>query len=136
MPVLSNAKHERFAQEIAKGKSASESYVLAGYKAHDGNASTLRGNQKVEGRVAELLERAAIKVELTVADIVEELEQARKIALSAATPQSGAAVAASMGKAKVLGLITDKSEVAGPNGGPIPFTAIERRIVRPVDTNG
>lgn len=110
MAALTNPKHERFAQELAKGKSASEAYVLAGYKANDGNASTLKGNQKVEDRVRELLERGAIKVELTLADIIAELDQARLAALGAATPQTGSAVAASMGKAKLLGLVVDKSE--------------------------
>jgi phage terminase small subunit len=32
MPVLSNPKHERFAQELAKGKTADEAYQLAGCK--------------------------------------------------------------------------------------------------------
>jgi phage terminase small subunit len=31
VPVLSNPKHERFAQELAKGSSASAAYVVAGY---------------------------------------------------------------------------------------------------------
>ena len=71
MPALTNAKHERFAAEIAQGKSASEAYVLAGYKAHDGNASTLRGNQKVSDRIAELMERAAVNTITTVETLLE-----------------------------------------------------------------
>jgi phage terminase small subunit len=73
MPVLKNPKHERFAQYLAQGKSASEAYVLAGYKANDGNASTLKGNQKVEERVQELLNAGAAKAGVTVERVMSEL---------------------------------------------------------------
>ena len=49
--------------------------------------------------------------ELTIDDIIKELEEARTAALTAESPQSSAAVAATMGKAKVLGMLVDKSEV-------------------------
>ena len=45
--ALKNPKHERFAQELAKGKSATEAYRLAGYKPDDGHASRLAGNGRV-----------------------------------------------------------------------------------------
>ncbi|KLT73209.1 terminase [Neisseria arctica] len=48
---------------------------------------------------------------VTVDDVIAELEQARQAALSTPTPQSGAAVSATMGKAKILGLIVDKAEI-------------------------
>ena len=99
MPQLQNARHERFAQELAKGKSADEAYQAAGYSENRGNASRLKANENVAARVAELQERAAVKVDLTVADIIEELEEARRAALMAPTPQTGAAVTATMGKA-------------------------------------
>lgn len=111
MPVLKNAKHERFAQELAKGKSQSEAYEAAGYAPSEPNASRLTRNDKVRARLAELQERAAVRAELTLADIIDELEEARQVALTAATPQSGSAVAATMGKAKLLGLVIDKAEV-------------------------
>jgi phage terminase small subunit len=34
MPTLRNARHERFAQELAIGKTADAAYVLAGYRAN------------------------------------------------------------------------------------------------------
>lgn len=110
MPTLSNPKHERFAQELAKGATADEAYASAGYKPDRGNASRLTANDSVRARVAEITERGAIRAEITVATLLEELEQAREAALGAETPQSSAAVAASMSKAKLLGLIVDKSE--------------------------
>lgn len=73
MPVLSNAKHERFAQEIAKGTAIGAAFVAAGYKANDGNASRLNGNEKVRARVGELLAAGAEQAGVTVQRIVEEL---------------------------------------------------------------
>ena len=110
MPKLENHKHELFAQALAKGEPSAAAYVQAGYSFNEGNASRLKSNEKVIARVAELQERGAKRAEVTIASLVEELEQARLAALKAPTPQSGAAVTASMGKAKLLGLVVDKSE--------------------------
>lgn len=55
---LSNARHERFAQGLAEGKSASAAYIGAGYSANDGNAIRLKGNERIASRVAELLKAA------------------------------------------------------------------------------
>ena len=55
VPVLDNQRHERFAQELAKGKTADEAYQLAGYKPNRGNATTPKANQSIAARVAELL---------------------------------------------------------------------------------
>ena len=58
MPVLSNARHEKFAQGLAKGLTADEAYSSAGYSANRGNASTLKQKQNIQNRVTELLEWA------------------------------------------------------------------------------
>jgi hypothetical protein len=42
--------HERFAQALARGKAATEAYVLSGYKANDGNASRMKGNERISAR--------------------------------------------------------------------------------------
>lgn len=110
MPALTNPRHERFAQELAKGKTADSAYVEAGYKANRHNAAALARQEHISTRVAEITERGAVRAEITVASILEELEQARVAALGAETPQSSAAVSASMSKAKLLGLVVDKSE--------------------------
>lgn len=73
MPALQNARHERFAQELAKGKSQSEAYQLAGYEPSEPNASRLTRNDKVQARVAELQERAAANVMLTREWVLEQL---------------------------------------------------------------
>jgi phage terminase small subunit len=59
MGALANARHERFAQELAKGKSATEAYAEAGYRPNSGNAATLKADQSISMRVAELIEEQA-----------------------------------------------------------------------------
>jgi phage terminase small subunit len=71
MAVLKNAKHELFAQELAKGVSASEAYVRVGYKPDDGNASKL--STKVQDRVQEITSLAAAKCGVTIERVVTEL---------------------------------------------------------------
>lgn len=126
MPALTNPKHERFAQELAKGKSASEAYVEAGYKANDGNASTLKGNQKVEARVAEILDRAAVRAEITIASATEHLlrlaVKGEKIGDASGLQASRASI---MDACKLNGLVVDKSQL----DGSLAFTGIARRIV-------
>lgn len=73
MPILTNARHERFAQARAAGKTATEAYGLAGFKSHDGNASRLSGNERIVTRVAELQAIGAEKVGVTIASITAEL---------------------------------------------------------------
>jgi len=61
MSALKNTRHERFAQELAKGKSQRQSYVIAGYKTHISNPSKLAKDKRIVARVAELgSERAKI----------------------------------------------------------------------------
>ncbi|MEN5103794.1 hypothetical protein [Brucella anthropi] len=111
MPILRNARHEAFAQGLAKGISADEAYQKAGYKPHRGNASTLRTNQNILGRVAELQGKAAQKLAVTVESLATELEEARQIAIE--EKQSSAAVSATMGKAKLFGLGTENRKISG-----------------------
>lgn len=113
MPVLRNQRHELFAQELAAGRSASEAYERAGYKSNYGNCIRLKGNERVEARVAELQNRGAAHAEVTIVSLVQELEDARQLAVERG--QASAAVAATMGKAKVTGQIIDRAEVRNPD---------------------
>ena len=106
MPVLKNARHEKFAQNLAKGMSATEAYEKAGYKLSEAHASRLAGNGKVQARIAELQNRAAEKTGYTIVKATAELEEARELAATEKNP--AAMVSASMGKAKVNGLLVDK----------------------------
>ncbi len=111
MPVLKNARHETFAQGLAKGLTADEAYQKAGFKPNRGNAATLKANQSILDRVTELQSKAVKKIEITVDSLAQELEEARAIAL--AEKQSSAAVSATMGKAKLFGLGVENRRMSG-----------------------
>ncbi len=111
MPVLKNARHETFAQGLAKGLSATDAYAAAGYKGDRKAASNLWTNMDIKERVTELQSKAVKKVEITVDSLAQELEEARAIAL--AEKQSSAAVSATMGKAKLFGLGVENRRMSG-----------------------
>lgn len=112
---LKNSRHERFAQELAKGKAQHDALQLAGFKASGNaarvNASRLLTDANVAARVVELKARAAEKAVVTAADIARQLDEDREFARE--LKHSAAAVSATMGKAKVLGVIVDKFEHSG-----------------------
>lgn len=114
MPVLKNAKHERFAQLRAEGKTATDAYVEAGFAANDSNAARLNGNERIAARVAEILSKAAARTEITVAGITERLLAiAAKGEVSADAPMLSVARASLMDAAKLNGLVVEKQEIAG-----------------------
>ena len=109
MSALANARHERFAQERAKGLTVDAAYEAAGFKVHRGNAHRLSTNDSVASRVAELQAVTADAAVVTAADLSAQLEDLRVKAVQAG--QFGAAVQAVNGRAKLHGLIIDKAEV-------------------------
>ncbi|WP_453977332.1 terminase small subunit [Brevundimonas sp. Marseille-Q4549] len=122
MPVLSNAKHERFAQGIAKGLSQTDAYTEAGYKGDRTAASRLSTNVNISKRVAELQGKAAVRTEITVASITERLLAiASKGEASKDAPLLAVARASLMDAAKLNGLVVDKSqaELTGAEGAPL-----------------
>lgn len=76
-------------------------------------------NPLVQARIEELRTKVMERHEITVDTLLAELEEARKAALDAETPQTSAAVSATMGKAKLLGLDKKIVELTGKNGAPI-----------------
>lgn len=113
MPALSNPKHERFAQELSKGKSQADAYAEAGYAPSEPNASRLTRNDKVQARVSEIQNRAVIRTEITLASLMEEAAIIQAGALEA--KQYSAATAALTAKAKLAGLWVEKSETENVN---------------------
>jgi hypothetical protein len=115
MPVLKNTRHERFSQEIAKGADSATAFLTAGCtsRARDPEAAAARlaGTARVANRIAEL--RAAdapdeAAIEVTAATTLRELEEARRLAI--AKKQPAPAIAATMAKAKLTGLLIEKKE--------------------------
>jgi hypothetical protein len=109
MPALPNPKHEAFCQARALGKTWAQAYVDAGYKPDDGAASRLSGNVRIQVRLMELQEVRAERHEVTVDSMAAQLDADRAFAYQCKNP--AAAVSATLAKAKLFGLLTDRSVV-------------------------
>src|SRR5262252_4202976 len=125
MPTLKNPRHEAFAQAIfsgivsAKGGATSqaEAYRRAGYHVTNGNSARACASRLltfangIAERIKELQAIAAEQAAESAEKCVQELNQLRKDAHS--NKAYGAAVAAVMGKAKILNLSVDQHEFRG-----------------------
>lgn len=105
-------KQETFCAIFVEKGNASEAYRLS-YNCAKMKPSTvwrkaaeLLENGKVTARIEQLQEEARMRHEVTLDSVLDELESARVKALEAG--QCAAAVSATMGKAKLLGMLTDK----------------------------
>ncbi|ASW06293.1 terminase small subunit [Rhizobium sp. 11515TR] len=117
MPVLKNARHERFAQAFAKGLSQEDAYAEAGFKPHRQNASRLMTNDDIRRRVAEIKGRVAEKAEWTAADRLAAL---KRISDKAEDKDPRVAVSAIAEANKMQGShAPTKNEHTGRGGGPI-----------------
>ena len=65
MPVLAKPRHEKFAQAVARGMTAADAYLEAGYSPNRGNAARLNANEDIQRRAEELTRRAAAGVVIT-----------------------------------------------------------------------
>lgn len=123
-------KQESFCLEYLERGNASEAYRRA-YSAENmkpetvnKRASELLDNREVAGRIAELRAPIIARAQLTVEDLLAELEQARQLALDTDSPAP--AVSATMGKAKLLGLDKQVIDHVSSDGSMTPCpTTIE-----------
>lgn len=115
-------KQENFCLVYIETGNASEAYRKAGYskgmsdKTVNEASARLLKNGKVIARLAELRKPIIEKHNVNVESILKELEEARQLALMPdmnGKAQPSAAVSASMGKAKLAGLLIEKLEIAG-----------------------
>ena len=119
MPTLRNPRHERFAQELAAGKTADAAYVMAGYRENRSNAARLNTNRDIQKRVAEIQSVGAARAAVTVETLIAEAEEARSKAMGEKSGAS-AAVAAITAKAKLAGLWREKVAQTDPSGEKAP----------------
>ena len=128
MGTLANPRHEKFARLVwaasAKDYRRALAYLAAGYRAKldlsdpsrswpaDQAASRLAKSVKVKARIQEIAAMAAKRHEISEDSLLEELEQARLAALE--NQQASAAVAATMGKAKLCGMLVERKETGKP----------------------
>ena len=120
MPVLPNPRHEAFAQAIFRGivnakggaHSQAEAYRRAGYHVTNGNSAKACASRLltfangIGERIKELQVIAAEQAVESADKCVQELNELRRDAHS--DKAYGAAVAAVMGKAKILNLTIDQ----------------------------
>lgn len=116
-------KMELFCLAYVETGNASEAYRraynttnMAEKTAQREGYNTLQKPQ-VQARIEELRNQVMDRHEITVDTLLLELEQARRLALE--TKKAAAAVTATMGKAKLLGLDKQIVELTGKNGAPI-----------------
>ena len=102
---------EEFCRLVVEGRGQSDAYREAGYAVESMKAATVHrqakrmmDKPKIAARIAELRAPIMERHNVTADSLMAELEEARQAALGAETPQASAAVAATMGKAKLCGL--------------------------------
>lgn len=110
---LKNARHEVFSQKIAQGMSATDAHAEAGYKRDRRAASKLATKYDISARVAFLQSQAAERTLVTIESTTLELEKARMMAMNALN--TGDMIRATMGKARLAGLLVDKHMVGMKN---------------------
>jgi phage terminase small subunit len=110
---LNNQRHERFAQLIAQGKSATAAYIEAGYSetGADANASRLIGNDSVAARIQHLKATAAQQAVVTAQMALEQL--AIEMAGTGPDTSSGARTKAAELILKYHGAFTERTEQTG-----------------------
>jgi len=108
---LENSKHEQFCQVWLETGNKSEAYRVShpsSLKWKDdtvhNKASALSRQAQVLARYEQLQEDTVKAHGVTIENLILELNEAREAALSADTPQSSAAITATMSKAKLVGL--------------------------------
>lgn len=117
MPVLKNARHEAFAQALAKGMTATDAYADAGYKGDRTAASRLSTNVNIGRRVDEIKSRVAEKAEWTAADRLSALKD---IFDRESKDDPRTAIAAIAEANKMQGSYApEKRELTGKDGGAI-----------------
>lgn len=119
MPVLKNARHEQFAQGLAKGMTGDDAYIAAGFAPNRGNAARLKANESIRKRVAEITSRVAEKAEWSAADRLSAL---KSIFDASMKDDRRTAISAIAEANKMQGSYAPaKRELSGPGGGAIPI---------------
>jgi hypothetical protein len=124
MPVLPNPRHEAFAQAIfsgivgAKGgaHSQAEAYRRAGYHVTNSNSARACASRLLtlaNGIADRIKELQAIAAEQSIESADKCVRELNELRIEAKAEKAyAAAVSAVMGKAKILGLITDKLDIS------------------------
>ncbi|ESZ06477.1 MULTISPECIES: terminase small subunit [unclassified Mesorhizobium] len=138
MPELT-AQQEAFAAAYVETGNGSKAYRLSYDVGADtkpetvwSNASRLLADSKVKARVKDLQAEARELLMVSVGTLTDELESARAKAM--AEPKgASAAVSATLGKAKLHGLLIEKAELTGKDGKDLmPADHSPRKLAKAV----
>ena len=124
------AKQEIFVSAYcSNGFNATQAAIEAGYSKE--SAREIGSDNLTKAAVIEAVDKYKLSIirrhGVTVDGLLKELEEARTVALTCETPQTSAAIAATMGKAKLTGLDKQIVEMSGPNGGAIEIAELSRK---------
>lgn len=119
MSALTNPKHERFAQEVAAGRTASDAYRTSFGKDNRRYASELGQRPDISGRIQDILshrandarqaaEKAAERLAVSVESLIAEAEEVRLAAMAAG--QFAPAISAIKEKGILAGVRVEKRE--------------------------
>lgn len=112
-------KQEAFCRAFVETGNASEAYRRSydaknmGQNTIAVKASEMLNKDNISVRLQQLREVHQKRHNVTVDSLIAELEEIKNVALSAETPQSSAAVAAVLGKAKLTGLDKQLVQLSG-----------------------
>lgn len=127
MPVLKNPRHERYAQELAKGQSQVEAYAAAGYSRSKSCASELLSSKPyIHERVAEIQGETANKstdkmASVTRADVLSELLKIGMANVGEDAVRAADKRAALLNYAQIEGWVIERREI----GEPGEFSAMD-----------
>lgn len=113
-------KQELFVKEYLVDLNGKQAAIRAGYApaSAEVHASRMLSKAKVQEMVAEKQAKRAERLEVTVDDLIAELEEARALAFQ--TGKAGPAVQATMGKAKLLGMDKQLIDLTNSDGSLRP----------------
>ena len=107
---VATSKTRAFARARAEGKGLKRNpYAEAGYQVHAGNAYRLSKNEQICRRVLEIQSQSVQRTVTTIEDMIAQIDEDRRFARERG--HSAAALAASMGKAKLLGFLAGDATI-------------------------
>jgi phage terminase small subunit len=116
-------KQEAFAQAVASGMTQADAYRSA-YNADKMKPETIQNSAyklmqdgDITARIEELRAPIAAKAQITLESHLDDLLRLRRMAED--NNDIKAAISAEIARGKAAGIIVDKKEITGKNGGPI-----------------
>lgn len=124
-----NARQKRFVDEYLIDLNATQAAIRSGYSEKTAYSIGFENLKKpdIQAAIHSAQKKLAERNEITQDSLIKELEEARARAME--NNQFSASVAATMGKAKIANLLTDKVE----HSGGLAVTQIKRIIVDPTN---